>query len=104
MIFIAVKFAIRSDQRDNFLTQIEPFIADTRAESGNVFLEWSKSMDTPDQFFMLEGFESAAAGEAHVNSDHFKAAMEWFPNVFAEPPKIIHVEAPGDGWAEMSEF
>ena len=103
MILIAVKFTIRPDQRDYFLSRIEPFVADTRAEPGNVFFEWSQSMDAPDQFLMVEGFRDAAAGEAHTSTEHFKAAMEWFPAVFAAPPKIIHVEAPVDGWGEMAE-
>lgn len=104
MILIAVKFTIGPGQRDNFFSQIEPFVNSTRDEPGNIFFEWAETVDVPDQFVMLEGFESPAAGEAHVNSDHFKAALKWFPTVFAEPPQIIHVEAPGAGWGQMAEF
>ena len=104
MIFIAVKFTIEAAQSDEFMSRIEPFTTATRAEPGNVFFEWSKSTEVPDQFVLLEAFESAEAGEAHVNSEHFKAAMEWFPGAFSQPPKIIHVEAPVDGWGQMAEL
>ena len=30
---------------------------------------------------------------------HFKAAMSEMPRLLAAVPEIIHVEAPGDGWA-----
>jgi hypothetical protein len=30
--------------------------------------------------------------------------MDWFPKVFSEAPRIIHVEAPGDGWGQMAEL
>ena len=104
MIFIAVKFTIQSAQSDEFMSRIEPFTTATRSEPGNIFFEWSKSTEVPDQFVLLEAFESAEAGDAHVNSQHFKAAMEWFPNVFSEGPQIIHVEAPGAGWGQMAEL
>lgn len=104
MIFIAVKFTIRADQRDHFPSLVAPFTTATRAEPGNIFFEWSRSTEVADQFVLLEAYESHEAGDAHVNSEHFKAAMEWFPNVFSERPQIIHVEAPGAGWGQMAEL
>lgn len=53
---------------------------------------------------LVEAFRDGAAGAAHVNSDHFKTAMAWMPNVIAEKPQIINVEVPGDSWAEMAEL
>jgi hypothetical protein len=44
-----------------------------------------------------------AAGAMHVESDHFKAAMELLPRLVAEIPEIVNVEVP-DGWARMSEI
>ena len=48
--------------------------------------------------------EAADAGAAHVQSDHFKTAMEWLPDVVASTPEIINVEIPGaQGWSHMAE-
>lgn len=103
MIFIAVKFTVRSEERDNWLPAVEGFTLATRSEPGNVFFEWSYSVENPDQFVLLEAFASAEAGEAHVKSGHFAAAMELMSGLVAETPEIINVETPGEGWSRMAE-
>jgi quinol monooxygenase YgiN len=104
MIFIAVKFSIRPAVAEQWLSRVAPFTAATRAEPGNVFFEWSRSVERPNQFVLLEAFRDRTAGAAHVNSEHFKAAMAWMPDVIAEAPEIIHVEVPGEGWSPMAEL
>ncbi len=104
MIFIVVKFLVPADRSDEWLSLVEGFTKATRAEPGNVFFEWSRSVDNPHQFILIEAFRDRDAGVLHVNSDHFKAAMALLPDAIAEPPEIINVEAPGDGWATMAEL
>jgi quinol monooxygenase YgiN len=104
MIFIAVKFTIRPDQADDWISLVDDFTTATRGEPGNVFFEWSKSVENPNEYVLVEAFESREAGGEHVNSDHFKTAMAWMPDVIAEKPKIINVEVPGTGWSEMAEL
>ncbi|MFF8554768.1 putative quinol monooxygenase [Streptomyces sp. NPDC015501] len=103
MIFIAVKFTALAAERDNWLPRLEEFTAATRGEPGNVFFDWSRSVENPDEFVLLEAFADAAAGEAHVNSDHFKAAIETMSEMVAEVPEIINVEVEGAGWSRMAE-
>ncbi|MEV6165661.1 putative quinol monooxygenase [Streptomyces sp. NPDC052052] len=103
MIFIAVKFTVRSEERDNWLPAVEDFTRATRAEPGNVFFEWSHSVENPDQYVLLEAFASPEAGEAHVKSQHFVAAMDRMADLVAETPEIINVEVPGEGWSRMAE-
>jgi quinol monooxygenase YgiN len=104
MIFIVVKFTIRPERSAEWLTLVDDFTQATRNEAGNVFFEWSRSVETPHQFVLVEGFESPQAGEAHVNSEHFKTAMSWIPEVISKKPEIINVEVPQDGWSEMAEL
>lgn len=104
MIFIVVKFTIRPDRSDEWLTLVNDFTEATRAEPGNVFFEWSRSVDTPNQYVLVEGFASPQAGEEHVNSEHFKTAMSWIPDVIEKKPDIINVEVPQDGWSQMAEL
>ncbi|GHG53168.1 putative quinol monooxygenase [Streptomyces griseocarneus] len=103
MIFIAVKFTIRPERSARWLEDVAEFTRATREEPGNVFYEWSKSVDDEHQYVLLEAFESAEAGEVHVNSEHFKTAMAWMPDAVAETPQIINVEVPGTGWSAMAE-
>ncbi|MET7643536.1 putative quinol monooxygenase [Streptomyces sp. NPDC005426] len=103
MIFIAVKFTVRSAERDNWLPAVEEFTLATRQEPGNVFFDWSYSVENPDQFVLLEAFASPEAGAAHVQSAHFAAAMDTMADLVAEVPEIINVEVPGEGWSRMAE-
>ncbi len=104
MIFIVVKFTIRADRSNEWLALADEYTQATRNEAGNLFFDWSRSVDNPHQFVLVEGFASAQAGEAHVNSEHFKAAMAWMPDVIAETPQIVNVEVGQDGWGRMGEL
>ncbi|BFV60569.1 putative quinol monooxygenase [Kitasatospora sp. CMC57] len=104
MILITVKFTTRPEYSDSWMSQVEEFTRATREEPGNVFFEWSRSVENSDQYILLEAFESAEAGAAHVNSDHFKTAMAVLPKAIATKPQIIYVDAPSDGWSEMAEL
>lgn len=104
MIFIVVKFTIRPDQSEDWLSLVDDFTAATRQEPGNLFFEWSRSVDDPHQYVLVEAFQSRDAGGEHVNSDHFKTAMAWMPDAIAKTPEIINFEIPGDGWSQMAEL
>ena len=104
MIFIVVKFTIRPDRSEDWLSFIEDFTTATRQEQGNLFFEWSRSIDDPNVFVLVEAFDSREAGEVHVKSEHFNTAMAAFPDVIARTPDIVNVEVPQDGWAKMAEL
>ncbi len=104
MIFIVVRFTIRPDRSDEWISLVDDFTQATRREEGNLFFEWSRSVDHPHRFVLVEAFESSQAGEDHVNSPHFKAAMAWIPGVITQTPEIVNVEVPQDGWGRMAEL
>ena len=104
MIFIVVKFTIRADRSDEWIALTDEFTQATRNEAGNIFFEWSRSVDNPHQFVLVEAFESSEAGAAHVSSEHFKTAMAWMPDLIAKAPEIVNVEVPQHGWNTMSEL
>jgi quinol monooxygenase YgiN len=104
MIFIVVKFPVRPEAVDRWLTEVAPFTTATRAEAGNVMFEWSRSVENDNEFVLVEGFRDAEAGQTHVNSDHFKAGVKTLSALVADTPKIINVEVPGDGWLKMAEI
>jgi quinol monooxygenase YgiN len=103
VIFIVVKFTVRPEVADSWLSLTADFTAATRAEPGNVFFDWSRSVEDPTVFVLTEGFQDDAA-EAHVTSEHFKQAMSVFPKAIATTPQIINVTIPQDGWSEMAEL
>ena len=104
MIFIVVKFAIRPGSCGPMAHAGRPLHRCHTRRAGQPLFEWSRSVETPHQFVLLEAFRDRAAGEAHVRSEHFKAAIAWMPDAVAATPDIIHVEVPGAGWSTMAEL
>ncbi|MFJ7957771.1 putative quinol monooxygenase [Streptomyces sp. NPDC096319] len=104
MIFIAVRFTARPDHADRWLDLVDDFTRATRAEPGNLFFDWSRSVDDPNVFVLLEAFADAEAGAAHVASPHFTAGLAAMAGAIATTPEIINVEVPQQGWGAMAEL
>lgn len=104
MILINVRFRPLAENTENFRELVNDFTEASRAEEGNLFFEWYRSTDDPREYILVEGFKDDAA-EAHVTSDHFKAAQELFPQILEETPQIINTLIEGKTeWDEMAEF
>jgi quinol monooxygenase YgiN len=102
MIFSVVKNQIRPKYADDWPALADEFTTATRAEPGNICFDWYRSVDDPNMYVLVEAFEDAAAGEVHVNSEHFKKATALLPTLFSAVPEIVNVEVPG-GWSRMAE-
>lgn len=103
MILIVVRHLIRPEYADDFPRMIGEFTAASRAEPGTISFEWSRSTGDPAAYFLIEAFRDAAAGESHVNSSHFQAAIARLPDLLAAP-EIIHADIAADGWSRMAEL
>ncbi|MFF2508858.1 putative quinol monooxygenase [Streptomyces sp. NPDC058067] len=104
MILIVVKFTAKPEHADSWLERTAAFTAATRAEEGNLFFDWSRSVENPNQFVLVEGFRDADAGAAHVATDHFKAALETMAPLVAATPEIINADIPNEDWGPMGEL
>jgi quinol monooxygenase YgiN len=104
MIFIVAKFTARPEHRDDFLERVSTFTQSTRREPGNLWFEWSRSAENPDQFVLVEAFRDSEAGVEHVQSEHFKAATRDIPPLLVRTPDIVNVEVPGTEWSELTEM
>lgn len=103
MILIVVKMPIRSDRRDEWLEGIQRYSEAVRKEPGSPDFTCYESCETPNQFVAVESFPSRELSDAHVQTDHFKEFIAWFPTMLAAAPEIINIEV-ADGWSTMSEL
>lgn len=103
MILINLKIQIRADRRDEWLDRITRYAKACRDEPGNMSFDVYESIESPNEFSIIESFESQEAGGAHVQTDHFKDFLVWFPTVIAAAPLILNTEVPAD-FAPMGEF
>jgi len=104
MIFIVVKFETKPEWSDRWPELVASFTTATRAEEGNLWFEWSRSLDNPGEYVLVEAFRDAHAGSVHVNSDHFKRAMRELPQALKSTPKIISQTIEATGWSAMGEM
>jgi quinol monooxygenase YgiN len=104
VIFIVVKFKVRPEWVDRWIEFATPFTDATRAEPGNLWFEWSRGVDDPGEFVLVEAFRDGEAGRAHVESEHFAAAIAALPEALVETPRIVSQVVDQTGWNEMGEM
>ena len=68
MIFIVVKFKPKPEYVENFPDVVAEFTAATRNEPGNMFFDWSRSLEDPSEYVLVEGFRDGDAGKEHVTA------------------------------------
>ncbi|MBZ5737689.1 putative quinol monooxygenase [Nocardioides mangrovi] len=103
MIFITATFRVKEAHADRWPEISHAFTEATRAEPGNLWFDWSRSVDDPLEYVLVEAFQDDAA-EAHVTSDHFKQAQADLPQYLEETPRIVNFQVPGTDWSELGEM
>ncbi|MEN3607937.1 putative quinol monooxygenase [Plantactinospora sp. ZYX-F-223] len=104
MIFITAKFRVLPEYADRWPEIAGEFTRATRAEPGCLWFEWSRSIDDPTVYVLVEAFRNGDAGAAHVQSEHFRQAQATLPPHLAETPKIVNTTIPQDGWSILGEM
>ncbi|MEU8869550.1 putative quinol monooxygenase [Streptomyces javensis] len=104
MIFITAKFRVLPEDADRWPEIAADFTRDTRAEPGCLWFDWSRSIEDPAEYVLVEAFRDEEAGVAHVNSPHFRAARRTLPPHLAETPRIVNVNAPQEDWSLLGEM
>lgn len=105
MILITVKFPIREDKLAEWRELSRWYAENVTQEPGNEFFEFSQSLLEPGTFVCIEGFRDAAAGEAHMATEHVKTFMDKMPDIVSAQPQIIYVDADEvDGFGPMGEI
>jgi quinol monooxygenase YgiN len=103
VILIVVSFKTKADWTDRWADLVADFTAATRAEPGNLWFDWYRSVEDPSEFVLVEAFRDDGA-EPHVQSEHFERAMRELPAALAETPRIINTTVEGTDWSRMAEL
>ncbi|WP_316668829.1 putative quinol monooxygenase [uncultured Propionibacterium sp.] len=104
MIAITVKWDVRPEHADDFIDLTGEFTRACRAEPGCLWFEWSRSVETPGQYILIEAYRDAAAGREHVESGHFRKAMATLGRYVARRPQVVSVSTEQQGWAPLGEL
>ena len=104
MIVITAKFAVLPEHAEQWPDLSRAFTEATRGEEGCLWFEWSRSLDDPTEYVLVEAFLDDEAGAAHVGSEHFRAATQQLPAYLAATPRIVNATVEGTGWSELGEM
>jgi len=104
LIFITAKFPVLPEHAEAWPEISRAFTEATRAEDGCLWFEWSRSLDDPNEYVLVEAFRDGDAGSAHVSSNHFKDAQAELPPYLAATPKIVSQAVDQDDWNELGEM
>ena len=104
MIFITAKFKIKPEYADQWPQISAEFTEATRSEPGCLWFDWSRSVDDPEEYVLVEAFRDDDAGGAHVRSKHFATATSELPAYLQRTPDIVNVTVPGETWSELGEM
>lgn len=103
MYFIVVKYQVKPESAEVFPEAVREFTEATRAEPGNLWFDWSRSLENPNEYVLVEAFTDEGA-TPHVNSEHFQKGLEAMRPHLVSTPKIISRQIDGDGWDDMGEL
>ena len=104
MIFITARFRVLPEHADAWPEITREFTQATRDEPGCLWFDWSRSVDDPTEYVLIEAFRDDEAGAAHVRSDHFTIARTTLPPHLVETPRIVNVTIPQDDWSLLGEM
>jgi quinol monooxygenase YgiN len=104
VIFITAKFRVRPEHADQWGDITREFTEATRSEAGNLWFDWSRSVDDPTEYVLVEAFRDGEAGAAHVQSDHFRTAIAALPQYLVDTPRIVSQMIDQDDWSELGEM
>ncbi|BCP14065.1 putative quinol monooxygenase [Mycobacterium paraintracellulare] len=104
MIISVVNFDVARRYRESWISITREFTAVTRAEPGNLWFEWSRSVANSSEYLLIEAFRDEQAGAEHVQSPHFKAGLEAMRPALSATPQIVHGVIDAQGWSPMAEL
>lgn len=104
MIFITAKFRVKPEHADQWPEIADAFTRATRSEPGCLWYEWSRNIENPNEYVLVEAFRDEQAGAAHVNSEHFKTAQKTLPPYLTETPRVVNTTLDQDDWSLLGEM
>ncbi len=95
---------MRGEDADRWPELVRPFTEASRSEPGCLWFDWSRNIEDPTEYVLVEAFRDDDAGAAHVQSQHFAAARRDLPPHLVETPRIVNASIPQQDWSLLGEL
>ena len=104
MYFIVVKFPVKPELVDTWIDRVTPFTEATRNEPGNLWFEWSRSVEDTLRVRARRGVHRRRSRAAREQRPLQGGRGRDLPSALAATPKIVSRQVDGDGWDAMGEL
>lgn len=104
MIFVVAKFSVIPEHADAWPDVAADFTRATRAETGCLWFNWSRSLEDSNEYVLLAAFRDQQAGREHVGGQHFRVAQQVLPHYLRETPRVVNVTIAQEGWSPLNEL
>ncbi|WP_046176773.1 putative quinol monooxygenase [Domibacillus indicus] len=88
MIIIHAEFQVDPAKQAEFLEGLQPLIAASREESGNISYTLHKAVEKENTFTMVEVWQDEEAVALHNKSEHFTSFVSQAKNFLAAPLSV----------------
>ncbi|MET8277893.1 putative quinol monooxygenase [Micromonospora sp. NPDC005174] len=100
MIIVTARFRVRPEDADRWPEIIREYTLDTRKEPGCVSFDWSRGLDDPTEYILVEFWKDEAANAAHLGTEQFQQAQRDLPPRLTETVQIVKTNA--SGWSPFT--
>ena len=100
MMTITARFRVLPEWADRWPALVDEFTRATRAEEDNLYFWWSRDVDDPCVFFLMEGYREKGV-ETHLSSPLIPKIKEQWPLALVETPRMMIATVAGEGWGPM---
>jgi quinol monooxygenase YgiN len=102
MLTIMVRFEVLPEWADRWLDLTREFTDSTRAEESNAWFLWSRDVQDPCVFYLLEGHREEGV-QAHLASPLIPKIKKEWPQALVRTPTAYMSTGQGDSWTPMDE-
>lgn len=89
MIVINAKFSIKPEKRKEFLAEVKNLIEATKKEDGCLSYKLFESIDTENEFVMIENWRDQQAVEGHNQSPLLQKLFHSMPEYSSKKSEIV---------------
>ncbi|MGM0216338.1 putative quinol monooxygenase [Enterococcus sp. AZ109] len=95
MIIINVLLPVKEEKREEFLVFVEDLVNKSRKDEGAEFYDCLESLDTRNQFMIIENWRDQDAIDKHNATDHLKKFLAEIDQYLAGEKELKKVEYVG---------
>ena len=104
MIVVTARFRVRREDADRWPDLVRGLTRATRAEAGCLWFDWSRSLDDPTEYVLIEAYEDEEASTAHLRSEAFHRAERDLPPHLDETVEVVRTTTSQRGWAPFDRL